>query len=80
MWNLARPATRQAAQVICDLIGWDPGTPAPPSGHPLIEIGHGACTYATAIALAPLEHAAHLREIDTYHRIALGKPFVPQHP
>ena len=28
MWNLARPVTRHAAQVICDLIGWDP-TPPP---------------------------------------------------
>lgn len=80
MWDLARPATRHTARVICDLVGWDPDTPAPHPGHALIEVGFGACTYAAAVALAPMEHAAHLREIDAYRRIALGKPFVPQHP
>jgi len=79
MWNLARPATQHTARTICDLIGWDPDTPAPPAGHPLIEVGFGVCTHAAAVALAPLEHSAHLREIDAYRRIALGKPFVPQH-
>jgi hypothetical protein len=80
MWNLARPTTRHTARVICDLVGWDPDTPAPPPGHALIEVGFRACTHAAAVALAPMEHAAHLREIDAYRRIALGKPFVPQHP
>lgn len=80
MWNLARPATRHTARVICDLVGWDGNAPAPPPGHTLMEVGFNACTYAAAVALAPLEHAAHLREIDAFRRIALGKPFVPEHP
>ncbi len=80
MWALARPVTHHTAQVICDLIGWDPDCPPPPSGHPLREVGYSASTHAARVALAPQEHAAHLREIDAFRRIALGKPLIPSHP
>jgi hypothetical protein len=72
MWGLALPATRQTATVICELTGWDPRTPPPPHGHPLHEIGFPACTQAAYAALVPLEHAAHLREIRAFRRVALG--------
>jgi hypothetical protein len=80
MWAIARPMTRHTAQVICDLIGWDSDSPPPPAGHPLGEVGFSACTHAARVALAPQEHAAHLREIDAFRRIALGKPLIPPHP
>jgi hypothetical protein len=75
MWALARPATRHTARLVCDLVGWDPESPGPPDDHPLREIGFWACIHAALTALLPHQHAAHLREIDAFRRIALGKPF-----
>jgi hypothetical protein len=78
MYALARPACRAAARVICEVAGWDPQSPAPPQGHPLHEIGFTACSHAARVALAPYEHAAHLREISALRRIALGQPVADQ--
>ena len=77
MWALARPYTRRTAVEICALVGWDPDTPAPPDGHPLREVGYPACVHASETALVPYVHDAHIREIDAFRRIALGKPFPP---
>jgi len=71
---LARPATRRTARAICDLVGWDPASPPPPEGHPLHEVGLPACINAAVSALVPHEQAAHVREIDAFRRIALGRP------
>jgi hypothetical protein len=78
MYALARPASRAAARVICEVVGWDPQSPAPPQGHPLHEVGFTACTHAARVALASYEHAAHLREISALRRIALGQPVAGQ--
>jgi hypothetical protein len=78
MYALARPASRATARVICEVIVWDPQSPAPPQGHPLHEAGFTACTHAARVALAPFEHAAHLREISALRRIALGQPLAGQ--
>ncbi|MFI5898340.1 hypothetical protein ACIA5D_50520 [Actinoplanes sp. NPDC051513] len=75
MWALARPYTRRTADMICGLVGWDPQSPAPPAGHPLHEIGYPACLHASETALVPHVHDAHIREIEAFRRIALGKPF-----
>ncbi|HEX4865777.1 MAG TPA: hypothetical protein VFV02_17040 [Acidimicrobiales bacterium] len=75
IWSLARPATHHTARVICDLVGWDPEAAAPPPGHTLREVGFQACVHAALEALLPLQHAAHMREIDAFRRIAVGKPF-----
>lgn len=80
MFALARPYTRRAAAEICAVVGWDPESPAPPDGHPLREVGWGACTHTAAVALAPYVHDAHIREIDAFRRIALGKPFPSPKP
>jgi hypothetical protein len=77
VYSLARPASRHTAVVICDLVGWDSASAAPPDGHPLLEVGYQACTHAALNALLPLQHASHLREIDAFRRIAVGKPFQP---
>jgi len=77
IYSLARPASHHAARVICDLVGWDPDSAAPPDGHPLRGVGWQACTHAALTALLPLQDAAHLREIDAFRRIAVGKPFEP---
>jgi hypothetical protein len=78
MWAAARPATRETARTICDLVGWDPESPSPPTGHPLHEVGFRACCHAAYVALAPYEHSSQMREIDAFRRIALGKPFLPR--
>jgi hypothetical protein len=75
MWSLARPASRRTARVICDVVGWDPASPLPPEGHRLHEVGLPACINAAVSALVPHEQAAHVREIDAFRRIALGRPF-----
>jgi hypothetical protein len=74
MWAYARPAVRQMAEVACELAGWDPGTPAPPASHPLMEFGYAACSHAAWTAVTPLEHAALLREMRAFRRIAYGQP------
>ncbi|MFI7520618.1 hypothetical protein [Micromonospora globbae] len=74
-WAIARPYTRRTAQSICAIVGWDPKSPAPPDGHPLREIGYRACLHAGEAALVPYVHDAHLREIDAFRRVALGKPW-----
>jgi hypothetical protein len=74
MWAVARPATRQTAEAACELVGWDPANPAPPDTHPLLEIGHAACSHAAYTAIAPLEHAALLRETRAFRRIVYGLP------
>ena len=79
MWAIARPYARRTAQEICALIGWDPQSPAPPAGHPLHEVGYPACLHASEAALVPYVHDAHIREIEAFRRIALGKPFDPLH-
>jgi len=75
MYALARPHTRRTAAEVCAVVGWDPESPAPPDGHPLREVGWGACTHTAAAALLPYLHDAHIREIEAFRRIALGKPF-----
>jgi hypothetical protein len=74
-WAIARPHARRTAQSICAIVGWDPESPAPPDGHPLREIGYRACLHAAETALVPYVHDAHLREIDAFRRVALGKPW-----
>jgi len=68
-----------AGQSFRELTGWDPAGPCRP-GHPLRDVGFSACTHAARMALAPQEHAAYLREIGAFRRIALGKPLVPSRP
>jgi len=77
MWAVARPAARVTARTICALVGQDPTGPTPADGHPLHEIGYPACRATAIAALTPYAHAAHLREIDAFRRIALGVPFDP---
>jgi hypothetical protein len=74
-WAIARPYARRTAEEVCALIGWDPLSPAPPPGHPLHEVGYPACLHASETVLVPYVHDAHIREIDAFRRIALGKPF-----
>ena len=66
--------TAQAAPEPFELAGWDPATPAPPDSHPLMEFGHMACAHAARTAVAPLEHAALVREMRAFRRIAYGQP------
>ncbi len=73
MYALARPYTRRAATLVCAIVGWDPESPAPPTGHPLHEIGYPVCTHTARTALQPHLHNAHIREIHAFRRIALGK-------
>jgi hypothetical protein len=76
MWALGRPAARRTAAFMCQLVGWDVDAPMPADGHPLREIGGLACQRAAEAALTPHVHDAHMREIDAFRRIALGKPFL----
>jgi len=80
MWALARPVTYRTARAVCELVGWDPDAPPPPEGHQLFEVGWNACTAASMEALRPQIHLAHLREIEAFRRIALGLPFIADHP
>jgi hypothetical protein len=73
MYALARPYTRRAATEVCGIVGWDPESPAPPTGHPLHELGYPVCTHTAHTALQPQLHNAHIREIHAFRRIALGK-------
>jgi len=74
MFAVARPVTRRTAITVCATIGWDPDSPMAPEGHPLFEVGHYVGTHAAQVALLPYEHAAHLREIEAFRRVALGQP------
>jgi hypothetical protein len=75
MWALARPATRSTAYAICELVGQDPDAPSPAEPSPLYEIGYPVVKAAAVDALTPYVHAAHIREVQAFRLIALGKPF-----
>lgn len=79
MWALARSLSRSTARTMCEITGWDPDGPSPVDGHPLYEAGYPACKAAAVAALTPYVHRAHLREIEAFRLIAMGKPFVPPH-
>ena len=75
MWSAYMPAVYRTARTMCELTGVDPDGPSPADGHVLNEIGYPACQQAARQALAPHLHQAHIREIDAFRRIALGKPW-----
>ncbi|WP_027344971.1 hypothetical protein [Hamadaea tsunoensis] len=79
-WPIGRPEAYRTAVTACHLAGWDPDAAPPPDSHRLYEIGYPATQRAARVAIAPYVHRALLREIDAFRRIALGLPFIPDHP
>jgi len=75
MYTTVRPAARATARLLCAQTGVAPDDPAPADGHPIYELAYPACKAAVRAAIAPLVHSAHVREMDAFRLIALGKPF-----
>lgn len=75
MYTSVRPAARATARLLCAQTGVAPDDPAPADGHPVYELAYPACKAAVRAAIAPLVHAAHVREMGAFRLIALGKPF-----
>jgi hypothetical protein len=75
MYSSVRPAARTTARLLCAQAGVDPADPAPADGHPVYELAYPACKAAVRAAIAPLVHAAQVREMEAFRLVALGKPF-----
>ncbi len=75
MYTRSRPAARDMARMICAQSGVAADEPAPADGHPVYEIGYPACKAAVRAAIAPYVNSGHVREMEAFRRIALGKPF-----
>ncbi|TCC34942.1 hypothetical protein E0H50_13710 [Kribbella sindirgiensis] len=75
MYTSVRPLARATARMLCAQSGIAPDDPAPADGHPVYELGYGACKAAVRAAIAPLVHAAHVREMEAFRLVALGKSF-----
>ncbi|MFG1820579.1 hypothetical protein ACGFIF_42950 [Kribbella sp. NPDC049174] len=75
MYTTVRPAARATARLLCAQTGVAPTDPAPADGHPVYDLAYPACKAAVRAAIAPLLHSAHVREMEAFRLVALGKPF-----
>jgi hypothetical protein len=75
MYTTVRPLARATARMLCTQSGIAPDDPSPADGHPVYDLAYGACKAAVRAAIAPLVHSAHVREMEAFRLVALGKPF-----